>query len=176
MIPVVSFVGGSNSGKTTLLEKVIRELKLRGCRVAVIKHSHHDFDIDQPGKDSWRFTQAGSDIVALSSPNKVAFIERVDTEFTLSRLAALFEGKADIVLTEGYKNGNSLKILVLGNEPGYQQLCLEDEPLVTLVAHSSALGVPEFEDTDVHHIANLLIRIVDESSPRKVLVGQYIGN
>ncbi len=59
MIPIVSFVGKSNSDKTTLLEKVVRELKLRGYRVAVIKHTHHELDIDQSGKDSWRLAQAG---------------------------------------------------------------------------------------------------------------------
>ena len=96
-IPIISFVGNSKSGKTTFLEKVVRELKQRGYRVAVIKHSHHDFDIDQPGKDSWRFSQAGSDIVAVSSPNKMAFIEHVDTEITLAQLTKLFTNKIDII-------------------------------------------------------------------------------
>ncbi len=66
--PIVSFVGNSNSGKTTLLEMVVIELKLKEYRVVVIKHSPHGFDIDQPGKDTWRLTQAGSDIVVVSSP------------------------------------------------------------------------------------------------------------
>ncbi|OGO19675.1 MAG: molybdopterin-guanine dinucleotide biosynthesis protein B, partial [Chloroflexi bacterium RBG_16_50_9] len=70
-IPVVAFAGKSGVGKTTLLEKVVRELKIRGLRVAVIKHSHHDIEIDQPGKDSWRFARAGSDVVAISSPGKL---------------------------------------------------------------------------------------------------------
>lgn len=168
MIPVVSFVGRSNSGKTTLLEKVVRGLKSKGYSVAVVKHSHHDFDIDQPGKDSCRLTRAGVDVVALSSPHKVAFIEHVDTELTLSQLAALFEGKVDIVLAEGYKNGNSAKILVLDKEQGQEQLCLEEEPLATLLAHPSALGVPEFDDNDVSNIVNLLIQMKGETSPFKL--------
>lgn len=114
MIPVVSFVGRSNSGKTTLLEKVVKELKSKGYRVAFIKHSHHDFNIDQPGKDTWRLAQAGSDVVAISTPNKVAVIEHVDMELTLAQTAALFQAKVDIVLAEGYKNGNTAKILVIG--------------------------------------------------------------
>ena len=175
MIPVVSFIGRSNSGKTTLLERVIRELKLRGYRVGVVKHSHHNFAIDQPGKDSWRLAQAGSDVIAVSSPNKVAFIEHVESEVDFDQLSTFFEGKVDIVLAEGYKNGNSTKILVLATEQDKEQLCLE-EPLVTVSARSSSLGYPQFDDTDVHHIANLLIRIVGESSPRKALVDQYIGN
>ena len=58
--PMVSFAGNSGSGKTTLLEKVVRELKERGYRVAVIKHSHHSFELDIPGKDTWRFAAAGN--------------------------------------------------------------------------------------------------------------------
>ena len=77
-IPVISVVGaGSNSGKTTLLEKIIREAKARGWRVATIKHDVHNFEMDQPGKDTWRFAQAGADIVAISSPQKFAFLENV---------------------------------------------------------------------------------------------------
>ena len=113
MIPVVSFIGLSNSGKTTLLEKVIKELKIRGYRVAVVKHCPHGFDIDHPGKDSWRLAQAGSDVVAVSSPNKTAFVERLDTELTLAQIRTIFEAKADIVLAEGYKKDNADKILVL---------------------------------------------------------------
>ena len=66
MPPIISIVGKSNSGKTTFLEKVVRELKRRGYRVAVVKHSTHDIKIDQPGKDTWRLAQAGSDVVVFS--------------------------------------------------------------------------------------------------------------
>ncbi len=85
MIPIVSFVGKANSGKTTLLEKVVRELKLKGYRVAVIKHSPHGFEMDHPGKDSWRLTQAGSDIVALSSSDKAVFVERLGCRISWRR-------------------------------------------------------------------------------------------
>ena len=77
-IPVISIVGGkSNSGKTTLLEKLIREAKRRGWRVATLKHDGHGFEMDQPGKDTWRHAQAGADVVAISSPHKVAILESV---------------------------------------------------------------------------------------------------
>ncbi len=74
MIPIVSFVGKSNTGKTMLLEKVVSGLRSKGYRVAVIKHSPHGFDMDQPGKDTWRLANAGSDVVAISSPDRMAFI------------------------------------------------------------------------------------------------------
>ena len=164
MIPVVSFVGRSNSGKTTLLEKVVKELKIRGYRVGVVKHTHHNFAIDHPGKDSWRLAQAGSDVVALSSPNKVAFIEQVESEVDLGQLSTFFEGKVDIVLAEGYKKGNAAKILVLPTEQDKEQLCLE-EPLVTITARPSSLGYPRFDYDDVIHIVDLLIAQIDNNHP-----------
>ena len=156
-IPVVSFVGRSDSGKTTLLEKVVKELKVRGYRVAVAKHTHHGFDMDHPGKDSWRLTQAGSDIVVLSSPNKVAFVEHLDTELTLDEVSALFRAKVDIVLTEGYKNGDAAKILVLTTEQDKERLCREERPLATVSARLSSLGIPQFVDDDVTLVIDLLI-------------------
>ena len=167
MVPIVSFVGKSNSGKTTLLEKVVRELKVKGYRVAVIKHSHHDFDIDIPGKDTWRLAEAGSDIVAISSPRKLAFIEHVDTEASLSRIETVIGSKVDIVLLEGYKNGNAAKILVVGTEHDQEQACHEGEILATVSPHWSELGVPEFHDDDIGNVVDLLIGQLGENSPHK---------
>ncbi len=155
MIPVVSFIGRSNSGKTTLLEKVVKELKIRGYRVGVVKHTHHDFTIDHPGKDSWRLAQAGSDIVAVSSPQKVAFIEHVESEVDLGQLSTFFEGKVDILLAEGYKGGNAAKVLVQSAGQDKEKLCSE-EPLATISAHPSSLGYPQFDDDDFIHIVDLL--------------------
>lgn len=154
--PIVSFIGTANSGKTTLLVKVITELKLKGYRVAVIKHSHHEFDIDQAGKDTWRLAQAECDIVAVSSPSKVAFIERVDTELTLDQIVELIGENADIVLTEGYKNCDTAKIVVRGN--GQEPLYYEGETLATVSAHFSSSGRPQYDDDDVASIVNLLVK------------------
>ncbi len=110
MVPVVSFFGYSGSGKTSLLVRVIPVLKEHGWRVAVIKHAHHGFDIDIPGKDSHRFSEAGSDIVALSSPQKLAIIERTNSEYSLEQLLPLVAEKADIVLVEGFKNNRTITL------------------------------------------------------------------
>jgi len=80
VIPVVSIVGKSNSGKTTLLEKLIPELKRRGYRVATVKHDTHGFEIDRPGKDTWRLAQAGADAVVISSGDKLALKDRYTFE------------------------------------------------------------------------------------------------
>ena len=112
MIPIISIVGNSKVGKTTLLEKVVSELKRRGYRVAVIKHAHHSFDMDHPGTDSWRLAKAGSDIVVVSSPGGLAFIERVNKELYLNEIIPLLNGRVDIILTEGYKQADTAKVYV----------------------------------------------------------------
>ena len=167
LIPIVSFVGNSESGKTTLLERVVRELKRLGYRVAVVKHAPHGFDIDQPGKDSWRLTQAGSDVVVISSPERMSFIERLGVELTLTQVAALIGNRVDIVLAEGYKNGNAAKIVVLSSEQNQEQLYREEETLATVSGRLSSLGEPEFNDNDVASITNLLIEQIEGNSPHR---------
>ena len=132
MVPIVSFVGNSGSGKTTLLEKVVGELKQLGYRVAVAKHAPHGFDIDHPGKDSWRFARAGSDVVVLSSPESISLVERVGTELTLSQISTLVGDKVDIVLAEGYKNDNYTKVMVLDSEGGQPKIGNDGELLATV--------------------------------------------
>lgn len=100
-IPVLGFAAYSGTGKTTLLEKVVLELKKKGLRIAVIKHDGHDFDIDHEGKDSWRFSQAGADISIVASAKKIAYIEQCTT--TLSQVLSMVHG-VDLILVEGYKH------------------------------------------------------------------------
>jgi len=100
-IPAIAFAGFSGAGKTTLIERIVRELKARGMRVAVVKHDGHRFEIDHEGKDSWRFAQAGADLVAVSSAEQTACIERRNLSLwqILDRIH-----QADLILVEGYKN------------------------------------------------------------------------
>ena len=135
--PIVSFVGNSGAGKTSLLEKVVRELKTRGYRVAVIKHAHHDFEIDHEGKDSWRFAQAGSDCVVISSPARVAMVQQRPAEPPLDELVRLVADRVDIVLTEGFHGSGKPQVLVaraaLGPDPELEQgehlAVVSDQPL-----------------------------------------------
>ena len=158
MIPLVSFIGKSESGKTTLLEKIISELKSKGYRVGVIKHTPHDFDIDHEGKDTWRFTKAGADVVAAASTNRIAFIERVPQEPDLDQVQALFEGKADIILTEGFKTSNTSKILVLRQEDHREQLHYNGEILATVIPRLSPDGIPVFSLKEIGNIVDLIVR------------------
>jgi len=155
MIPIISVVGKSEVGKTTLLEKLIAELKRRGYRVGTIKHDTHGFEIDKRGKDSWRHAQAGSDAVLISSPEKVALIKRVDREMTPDELLA-YMGDVDLVLTEGYKSGDKPKIEVSRKARGRELLCHEKELLALVTDQPFALDVPQFDFEDVAGLAELI--------------------
>ena len=161
MVPIISFVGKSGTGKTTFLEQVVAELKRRGRRVAVIKHDVHGFEVDQPGKDSWRYAQAGADAVVISSPDKFALIQRVSRERTVDELAALVQRDVDIVLTEGYKRGPKPKVEISRAAVSRELLCSADE-LVALVTDQEFPdrpdldAVPRFALGDVAGLADLL--------------------
>ncbi len=110
--PVVCFVGRKNSGKTTLMENVILGLKAAGYRVAAVKHDAHRFEIDHPGKDSYRFQAAGADTTVISSREKTAVVLRHQEEMPLESILARFASGMDIVLAEGYKASPFPKIEV----------------------------------------------------------------
>jgi molybdopterin-guanine dinucleotide biosynthesis protein MobB len=110
-IPVVSIVGKSDSGKTTLVEGLIRELVARGWRVASVKHHVHEVDVDQPGKDSWRHARAGAVTAMISSPTQFVVVRKVDRERTLEELVEA-AGDVDILITEGFKRAGDVRIEV----------------------------------------------------------------
>jgi molybdopterin-guanine dinucleotide biosynthesis adapter protein len=109
---VVGFAGYSGSGKTHLVERLIPALKMRGLRVSVVKHAHHKFDIDHPGKDTWRHREAGAFEVVVASDRRLALMREFEQPAQLSvhhLLAELYDG-VDWVLVEGFKSSNLLKI------------------------------------------------------------------
>ncbi len=110
MPPIVSIIGRSESGKTTLIENLIAELNSRGYRVATVKHTPQDVSFDAPGKDSWRHLQAGSEATIVSSSDKIVMIKPVAQEPTLDEIARLLGEDYDIILTEGFKQGDAPKI------------------------------------------------------------------
>ena len=111
---VISIVGKSESGKTTLIEKLIPELKRRGYRIGIVKHAHHGFDMDRKGKDSYRHRQAGADTVMIASPGQIAMIKDVPGE-RLDDLIPFFNDM-DLLITEGFKRDRAPKIEVFRAE------------------------------------------------------------
>ncbi|HWR09620.1 molybdopterin-guanine dinucleotide biosynthesis protein B [Sporomusa sp.] len=161
--PVISFVAKSGSGKTTLLEKVIKRLKEHGIRLAVIKHDAHQFDMDKPGKDTWRLTQAGADITAISSPAKVAVIEKVGEEKQLDEIIGMIS-TVDLVLTEGFKQGNKPKIEVFRSAAHKNLLCNASELLAIASDVEWNIGVPCYDINDIEGITGAVLRYMQSFS------------
>jgi molybdopterin-guanine dinucleotide biosynthesis protein B len=155
-IPVVSIVGKSGSGKTVLLCGLIPELKRRGYKVATIKHDVHGFDIDKPGKDTWKHAQAGADTVVISSPWKVAIIEKVDQELTMDQVIERI-ANVDIILTEGYKRNNKPKIEIFRSTVHDVPLCNREDNILAIASDIAPdLGVPVFALDDFSGMADLI--------------------
>ncbi len=154
--PIICIVGRSKVGKTTLLEKLIPELKRRGCRVGTIKHhSHPGFEIDRAGKDTWRHARAGSDHVVIVAPDKVAAIRRVDSEPSLDEIAATM-GDVDLILTEGYKRSNKPKVEIVRAARSQEPLCAPEELLALVSDLAAPFDVPHFDPDDIPGLADLI--------------------
>jgi len=139
--PAVTFVAKSGTGKTTLVVKVIAELVARGWTVGALKHDAHRFEIDKPGKDTWRMTEAGATLTAISSPEKSALIRRHELEPTLDELLAPYVGQVDIIITEGFKRSYLPKIEVHRSDLQQPLLCRGevDDPALVAVASDTGL-------------------------------------
>ncbi|MFC1886651.1 molybdopterin-guanine dinucleotide biosynthesis protein B [Thermodesulfobacteriota bacterium] len=159
MPPIVSIIGKSESGKTTLIEKLIQELKRRGRRIGIIKHASHGFDIDKKGKDSWRHKAAGADTVMVASPGRIAMVKDVPgdcSENELDRLEKYFHDM-DLVITEGYKNAKRPKIEVFRPERHKEPVCLNDESLIAIVTDASIeTDRPIFRSNDTINLADMI--------------------
>jgi molybdopterin-guanine dinucleotide biosynthesis protein B len=158
-IPIISIVGKSNSGKTTLVEKLIPELVKRGYRVATIKHNKHGFDIDHEGKDSWRHKQAGACTTVIACPTRVALIEDIDRDYSLGEIRDKYIKDADVILAEGYKGNPFPKIEVFRSELKRELLCGKEDNLLALASDVKLdIGVPCLDINDVKGIADLIER------------------
>jgi molybdopterin-guanine dinucleotide biosynthesis protein B len=156
-VPVLCFVGASNSGKTTLVEKVIRALTGRGYRVATVKHTHKGFEMDLEGKDSWKHRSAGAKAVILSSPNQFAVLSDTDHELTIEDILEKFVRDADILIVEGFKRERYPKIEVhrrgVSGEWGY----LNDPSVIALASDEAVdLPIPRFDLNDAAGLSNLI--------------------
>jgi len=173
MPPIISIVGKSKSGKTTFIEKLVGELKSRGYRVATIKHTPQGMTLDEPGRDSWRHIQAGSEATAIASPDKIVLIKPIAQALTLDEIVRFFGEDYDIILAEGFKQGNAPKIEVHRKEVGpllssikKRIAIVTDEPVETRIR--------QFSWQDIKGLADLL----EEGfiKPQRERTSLYINN
>ena len=162
--PVLGIVAWSGTGKTTLLERLIPELKNQAVRVAAIKHSHHDFEIDKQGKDSDRLRKAGAEQIILASKYRTAFISEEDGETEpdlYQQLGRLDTDKLDLVLVEGFRQENIPKIEVYRPSREKPMLCEEDKNIIALASDETPeqeLSIPILPLNDEAAICDFIVK------------------
>jgi len=161
MHSIISIVGKSHSGKTTLLESLIVELKRRGYKVAIVKHSHHPNDLDIADKDTWRFTRAGSEISAINSLDHLAIYRRTEDYFDPQEISSFILWDYDVILTEGFKSSHYPKIEVHRGEQGKELLTDPQQLLAVVTDEPLDVKVPQFSRDDIAGIAELIEKTIN---------------
>ena len=157
MAQIIAVVGKSKSGKTTLIERLIPEIKKRGYRVGSVKHAHHGFEIDHEGKDSYRHRAAGADVVVVSSPDKIVMVKRIEHD-SLDNLVSFFDD-VDLVLVEGYKRTGYPKIEVFDQRSHDAPLGFNREELIAFVSDDAVdVDVPFYRRDQIIEIGDLIER------------------
>ena len=159
--PILCFVGRSNSGKTTLIERLISELVKEGYRIATIKHAGHGFNMDTEGKDSWRHKQAGAQTVIVTSKGSLALFTDTEEEVSLEELRERYvPEERDLVIAEGWKSEGLPKIVVVRDHVGEVTVSLDG--LLGIVSNQplpdAPSGVPLFNPDDIESLAALISR------------------
>ncbi|TCS79566.1 molybdopterin-guanine dinucleotide biosynthesis protein B [Tepidibacillus fermentans] len=155
-IPIISFVGFSGSGKTTLLTKIIAAFKEKGYRVATVKHDAHRFQMDVQGKDTWKYAQAGSDIVLINSQEKLAMIENLAKPISFEEVVSHIEN-VDIIFVEGYKHESPPKVLLVRRETDLELLPqLKDVIAIATSLPLQLEEVPVYDINDFNGIVHFI--------------------
>lgn len=160
-LPIIGIcAAGSNAGKTTLITQLIPELAKQGLRVSVIKHAHHQFDIDHKGKDSYQIREAGAVQTLIASNKRWALMTEVAQEPDLDDLIAKFDNRyADLILVEGFKQANIAKIEVHRPSLNMPLLATQDTNIVA-VASDAALNLAHIPVLDLNNIAVIAAFII----------------
>ena len=156
MTPVVCVIGEQDSGKTTLIEKLIGEFVRRGYRVSTVKHTAHSFELDREGSDSYRHTKAGADKIALSHLTQFAMIEKRMVERGLDDIVHLLEPDTDIILVEGYKGLKDYPKIKLIKDS--KEIVSKEENLIATVGSGRPIkeDIPYFDINDPRAIVDFL--------------------
>lgn len=157
-VPILCFVGRSNSGKTTFIERVIPELVRGGYKVATVKHAGHGFDLDTEGKDSWRHKQAGASSVVILSKGSMAMFADVSDQMRVEDVRERFlDASYDLIIAEGWKHEGYPKIVIIREQAG--EITVSQEGLLAVVSDKPVdLNVPVFNLDDVPAVASLIMK------------------
>lgn len=157
-VPIVSFIGRSNSGKTTLIERLIPELVKAGYRVATVKHAGHGFDLDTEGKDSWRHKRAGAGSVVVVSKGSLALFADVSEQLKVEEVRDRFlDASYDLIIAEGWKSEGYPKIIIVRDQ--LDEISYSPDGLLAVVSDKPiTLPVPVLNLDDVTGVAALLIK------------------
>jgi len=157
---VISIVGHSGAGKTTLVEKLIRELGVRGVKVATIKHAHHKVELDTPGKDSFRYKEAGAVMSMLLTRDALQLVADAKEDREPQQLAQRFLGEADLVLAEGFSHAPGTKIEVLRRACDKPPRCAIEDGLIAIVTDMDEVypQLPHFGLEDVNGIVDFILQ------------------
>ena len=136
----------SNVGKTTLIEGLIKELKLKGYSVGTIKHDAHEFEIDKKGKDTYRHRMAGADTIIISSKKRMAMIKELEDEIPLEKLIAMMEDK-DFIIVEGYKKSSLRKIEVF--REGISKNIITPKDKLIFLATNVTKNIPSVKEVNI---------------------------
>ncbi len=155
-IPVLCFVGRSNSGKTTLIERVIPELVRAGYKLATVKHTGHGFDLDTEGKDSWRHKKAGASAVVVLSNGSLAMFADVPTETNLEAIRSRYlDADLDLIIAEGWKNEAYPKIIIVRDQVG--EIPVSSDGVLAVVSNKPlSLPVPVIDPDDIAGVVTLI--------------------
>jgi molybdopterin-guanine dinucleotide biosynthesis protein B len=157
-VPILCFVGRSNSGKTTLIERVIPELVRAGYKVATVKHAGHGFDLDTEGKDSWRHKQAGASAVVIISKSSLAMFADVSDHMNVEDVREHYlDPSYDLILAEGWRSEGYPKIVVVRDQIGEVPV-LQDGLLAVVSNKPVDTSVPLLDPDDVPAVAALIIQ------------------
>lgn len=189
MVPILSIVGSSDSGKTTFIERLIPELNRLGYRVGTVKHDVHGFEMDREGKDTWRHARAGASSIAISSPSQAALIRKVGGEMELDELVARLFWDMDLILTEGYKRERFPKIEVFRKAVADAPICSDRDNLFAMVTDDAVTtSAPVFGFDEAARLAefiadrylrgrkqhDILVQIDGKRLPMKDFVGDFV--
>lgn len=157
-IPILCLVGRSNSGKTTLIERLIPELVQAGYRVATVKHAGHGFDLDTEGKDSWRHKRAGASTVVVLSKGSLAMFSDVPDDIKVEQIRDQYLGqKIDLIIAEGWKSDGYPKIVVVRDQLG--EVPVSPEGLLAIVSNKPLeVSIPTFDPDDIKGLSELIVR------------------